>query len=186
MKPETTISEEKIFEGKLIDLSLRRAKLTDGTVVDREVVVNKGAVVIVPLTQNNEVRLVRQYRAAAEKWVIELPAGGLERGEDPDLAAPRELLEETGDQAAAWRNLGGFYSAPGILTEFLNLYLATELTPGPNDLEFDEHIEVLTVPWTEVMAMIRRREIEDGKTIAGLMLAGLHLGLISAAGTRPD
>jgi ADP-ribose pyrophosphatase len=179
-KPETIISEKKVFEGQVIDLSLRQAQLVDGTIVSREVVVNKGAVVIVPVTEKNEVRLVRQYRAGPEKWVIELPAGGLGAGEDPDLAAPRELLEETGDRAATWRKLGGFYSAPGILTEFLHLYLATDLTPGLNNLEFDEHIEVLTVPWPEAMAMIRRREIEDGKTIAGLMLAGLHLGLVQA------
>lgn len=179
MNPETIISEEKIFEGKVIDFSLRQARLLDGTTVSREIVINKGAVVIVALTPNNEVRLVKQYRAAAEKWIIELPAGTLEAGENPDRAAPRELLEETGDQAATWQKLGGFYSAPGILTEFLHLYLATGLTPGPNNLEFDEHIEVITVPWAEAIAMIRRREIEDGKTIAGLMMAGLHLGLIN-------
>lgn len=179
MKPETVIGEEKIFEGKVVDFSLRRAQLADGAIVNREIVINKGAVVIVALTPNHEVRLVKQYRAAAEKWLIELPAGGLERGEDPDLAAPRELLEETGDQAAAWQKLGGFYSAPGILTEFLHLYLATDLTAGPNQLEFDEHIEVMTVPWAEAIAMIRRHEIEDGKTIAGLMMTGLHLGLIT-------
>lgn len=179
MKPETVISEQTIFEGRVIDLTLRQARLASGNIVNREVVVNNGAVVIVPLTASNEIRLVRQYRAAAEKWVIELPAGGLESGEDPDLAAPRELLEETGDRAATWHKLGGFYSAPGVLTEFLELYLATDLTPGPNDLEFDEHIEVLTVPWAEAMAMIRRRQIEDGKTIAGLMVAGLYLNLIS-------
>jgi ADP-ribose pyrophosphatase len=177
MRPETTISEEMIFTGKLIDLSLRQARLTDGSMVNREIVINKGAVVIVPLTTNHEIRLVKQYRAAAEEWVIELPAGGLEAGEDPDEAAPRELLEETGDRAGNWQKIGGFYSAPGILTEYLHLYLATNLTPGPNQLEFDEHIEVLTVPWAEAIAMIRRHEIEDGKTIAGLMLTGLHLGL---------
>ncbi|MBN1994822.1 MAG: NUDIX hydrolase [Anaerolineae bacterium] len=176
-KPETIISEEKIFTGHVLDFSLRQVRLADGQVVGREIVINKGAVVIVPLTGNNEVRLLRQYRAAAEKWIIELPAGGLEPGEDPDLAAPRELLEETGDQAATWQKLHGFYSAPGILTEFLHLYLATDLTPGPNAAEFDEHIEVITVPWAEAMAMIRRHEIEDAKTIAGLMVAGLHLGL---------
>jgi len=181
MKPETTISEEKIFTGKVIDLSLRQARLTDGSVVNREIIINKGAVVIVPLTANHEIRLVKQYRAAAEDWIIELPAGGLEAGEDPDEAAPRELLEETGDRAANWQKLGGFYSAPGILTEFLHLYLATDLTPGPNQLEFDEHIEVLTVLWAEAIAMIRRREIEDSKTIAGLGLAGLHLGLINVS-----
>ena len=180
MLPETIISEEEIFKGKVIDLNLRQVRLIDGREVSREVITNKGAVVIVPITNNNEVRLVRQYRAAAEKWVIELPAGGLEPGEDPDLAAPRELLEETGDQAANWQKLHGFYSAPGILTEFLQLYLATDLTPGPNNLEFDEHIEVLTIPWAEAIAMIRRYEIEDGKTIAGLMSAGLQLGLLAA------
>jgi ADP-ribose pyrophosphatase len=180
MKPETIISEEMIFEGRVMDFSLRRAELADGTLVDREVVVNKGAVVIVPVTANNEVRLVRQYRAGAEAWVIELPAGGLGPGEEPDRAAPRELLEETGDRAASWHKLGGFYSAPGILTEFLHLYLAQDLTPGPNNLEFDEHIEVMTVPWANAIEMIRNHEIEDAKTIAGLTLAGLHLGLLGS------
>ncbi len=178
MKPETIISEEKIFEGKVLDFSLRRARLLDGSTVSREVVINRGAVVIVAITQHNEVRLIRQFRSAADKWLLELPAGGLEPGEDPDLAAPRELLEETGDRAAHWHKLHGFYSAPGILTEFLHLYLATHLTPGPNNLERDEHIEVVTVPWTEAIGLIRRHEIEDAKTIAGLMAAGLHLGLI--------
>ncbi len=177
MKPETIISEEKIFEGQLVDLSLRQARLADGTTVSREIASTEGAVVIVALTQNNEVRLLKQYRAAAEKWIIELPAGSLEAGEDPDLAAPRELLEETGDRATAWHKLNGFYTAPGILTEFLHLYLATGLTPGPNNPEFDEHIEVITVPWTEAIAMIGRHKIEDAKTIAGLTMAGLHLGL---------
>jgi ADP-ribose pyrophosphatase len=178
MKPETIIREEKIFTGRVVDFSLRQAKLADGTTISREIVGTKGAIVIVPLTQKNEVRLVRQFRAAADEWVIELPAGTLELNEDPDLAAPRELLEETGDRAATWHKLGGFYSAPGILDEYLHLYLATDLTPGPNNLEFDEHIEVITVPWAEAVAMIQRHEIEDAKTIAGLMMAGLHLGVI--------
>jgi ADP-ribose pyrophosphatase len=177
MQPETPISEETIFQGKLITLNLRQAQLTDGAVVQREIVSTRGAVVIVALTANNEVRLVKQFRAGVEDWMIELPAGSLEMNENPDLCAPRELVEETGDQAARWQNLGGFYSAPGILTEYLHLYLATDLTPGPNNLEFDEHIEVLTIPWVEAIAMISRGEIADAKTIAGLMLAGLHLGL---------
>lgn len=182
MQPETTISEEKIFQGKLIALNLRQVQLTDGQVARREIVSTRGGVVIVPVTSHNEVRLVKQFRAGVEGWVIELPAGSLESGEDPDLAAPRELLEETGDQATTWHKLGGFYSAPGILTEYLHLYLATHLTAGPNQLEFDEHIEVLTLPWAEVISMIGRGEIEDAKTIAGVMLAGLHLGLINSPG----
>ena len=185
MQPETTMSEQKIFEGQVFDLSLRQAQLADGTIVQREIVVNHGAVVIVPLTENNEVRLVRQFRAAAQTWVIELPAGGLKLNEDPDLAAPRELLEETGDQAATWQKLGGYYSAPGILTEFLHLYLATDLTPGPNQLEFDEHIEVLTVPWSEAIAMISRGEIEDDGTDVALE-AGHADQVGRAAGGRED
>jgi ADP-ribose pyrophosphatase len=182
MQPETTLGEEKIFEGKLVTLHLRRARLADGAIVKREIVSTRGAVVIVPLTAHNEVRLVKQFRAGVENWVLELPAGTLEANEIPDLAAPRELLEETGDQAATWQRLGGFYSAPGILTEYLHVYLATHLTPGPSQLEFDEHIEVLSVPWAEAIAMIGRGEIEDAKTIAGLMLAGLHLRLLDPKG----
>ncbi len=175
-KPETVLHEERIFEGTQFGVSLREVELTNGDRVRREVVLNKGAVVIVPLTDQNEVRLIRQYRAGPQTWVIELPAGGLEVGENPDEAAPRELLEETGDRAATWHKLGGFYTAPAILTEYLHLYLATDLTPGPNTPEFDEHIEVLTVPWSEALAMIRRGEIEDAKTVAGLMMAGLYVG----------
>lgn len=182
MQPETTLSEEKIFQGKLIALNLRQAQLSDGQVVQREIVSTRGGVVIVPVTSRHEIRLVKQFRAGVEGWLIELPAGSLEAGEDPDLAAPRELLEETGDQAATWHKLGGFYSAPGILTEYLHLYLATDLTPGPNRLEFDEHIEVLTLPWVEVIGMIASGEIEDGKTVAGVMQAGLRLGLIGNPG----
>ncbi len=178
MQPETTISEEKIFEGKLVKLNLRQVRLLDGQMVQREVIKTRGAVAVVALTAQNEVRLVKQFRASAETWTIEIPAGTLEPGEDPDLAAPRELLEETGDQAATWQRLGGVYASPGILDEYLNIYLATGLTAGPNRLEFDEHIEVLTIPWSEAIAMIGRGEIEDAKTVAGLMLAGLHLGLM--------
>ncbi len=178
MNPETTVSQEKIFQGKLINLSVRQARLRDGTLVGREIVGTNGAVAVVAMTSNHEVRLVKQFRAAAEKWVYELPAGGLKLGEDPDLAAPRELLEETGDYAATWRKLGGFYTAPGILTEYIHLYLATDLTPGPNALEFDEHIEVVTLSWAEAMAKVNRSEIEDAKSVGGLLMAGLQLGLL--------
>lgn len=178
MNPEEITSEETQFKGRVIDLVLRQARLADGTPVQREIVRNHGAVAVVPVTNNSEVRLVRQFRAAAQKWVIELPAGGLEPDEDPDLAAPRELLEETGDTAATWQKLHGFYTAPGIFTEFIHLYLATDLTAGPNNLEFDEHIEVITIPWAKAIAMIRQHEIEDVKTVAGLLLAGLYLGFI--------
>ncbi len=177
MTPETTISEKTIYDGSMLTFSVREATLEDGTRVNREIVSTKGAVVIVALTAENDVRLVRQFRAAAQKWIIELPAGTLNRGEDPAIAAPRELAEETGDTAAHWEYLGGFYTAPGILTEFLHLYLATDLTAGDTHFDFDEHIENITVPWVEAMAMIKRGDIADAKTIAGLTRAGLHNNL---------
>jgi ADP-ribose pyrophosphatase len=177
-QPETILSEENIFDGKLLRVRLRQVELPDGAVARREVVLNRGAVAIVALTEAREVRLVKQWRAAAEKWMIELPAGGLEIDEDPALAAPRELMEETGDRAASWQKLPGYFASPGILNEYLHVYLATGLTPGPNNTEFDENIEVLTVPWAEAIAMIRRGDIEDAKTVAGLMQAGLHLNLL--------
>ncbi len=180
MLPETTVTEETIFAGQVINLNLRQVKLKDGMLIKREIISTTDAVIIVPVTDKHEVRLVKQFRAAVQKWVIELPAGSLNPGEDPDVAAPRELLEETGDRAAKWEKLHGFYTAPGTLTEFLHLYLATDLTPGPNNLEIDEHIEVLTVPWVEAMAMIRQHQIEDAKSIAGLLQAGLYLELIGA------
>ena len=175
MQPETTISENILHEGKVLSFSLRQVRLPNGTVVQRKIARNRGAVAIVALTDDRQVRLVKQFRSAAQDWIVELPAGGLEPDEDPDLAAPRELLEETGDRAAAWQKLGGFYSAPGILTEYVHLYLATGLTPGPTQLEFDEFIETITVPLNEAIAMIHRQEIQDAKTITGLLLTRLHL-----------
>jgi ADP-ribose pyrophosphatase len=176
MLPETTIREEKVFQGKLLDLSLRQVSLTDGTVVSREVVINRGAVAIVAITDQNQVRLVRQWRAAAQKFVTELPAGGLETGEDPGHAARRELFEETGDQATTWQKLPGYFASPGILTEYLHLFLATGLSPGPNQPEFDENLEIISVPYGDALGMVRGGEIEDAKTIAGLLHAGLQLG----------
>lgn len=180
MVPEKIIQQETVYQGHIFDIQVRQVELPSGAQVNRDVVMNRGAVVIVALTKDNAVRLLKQYRSGAEKWVIELPAGGLEPNEEPDRAAPRELLEETGDQASQWQKLGGFYSAPGILNEYLHVYLATDLTPGPNQLEFDEQIaEVLTIPWSETLAMMKRGDIDDAKTIAALLLAGLHLGLMA-------
>lgn len=175
--PEKTVRENIIFDGKLLRLALRKVQLNDGQDAMREIIKTRGAVVIVPVTANHEVRLVRQYRAAAETWLLELPAGTLEPGEDPGEAAPRELQEETGDHAETWHKLGGIYSAPGILDEYLHIYLATDLTPGQNDLEFDEHIEVLTLPWDEVQQKLVAGEINDAKTLAGLTMAAFHLQL---------
>jgi ADP-ribose pyrophosphatase len=134
-------------------------------------------VVIVPLTQDGQVRMVRQYRSAIGDYLLELPAGTLEPGESPEQAAPRELAEETGDRAESWQRLAGFYTVPGICNEYLHLVLATDLTPGQKHLEFDELIEVVTLPLGEALAKAERGEIRDAKTIIGLMMAAKLRGL---------
>ena len=113
MTPEKTLSEQRIHDGKVLSFAVRQVELPDGNQAVREVAINYGGVAIVALTADNEVRLVRQYRAASQSWVIELPAGSLQPDEDPALGAARELLEETGDEAATWQKLIGFYSRTG-------------------------------------------------------------------------
>jgi ADP-ribose pyrophosphatase len=118
--------------------------------------------------------MVRQYRSAVGEFLLELPAGTLEPNETPEQAAPRELAEETGDCAARWQRLTGFYTVPGICDEYLHLFLATGLTPGQANREFDEFIEVVTLPLDEALRIARRGEIRDAKTIIGLLwVAGM-------------
>jgi ADP-ribose pyrophosphatase len=151
--------------------------LPDGSTALREIVGTPGAVVIVPVTDDQQVRMVRQYRSAIADLLLELPAGTLEPDEPPEQAAPRELAEETGDRAAHWQRLTGFYTVPGICNEYIHLFLATGLSPGPTNRETDEFIEVVTLPYAEALAMVKRGDIRDAKTIIGLLMVAEHLGL---------
>jgi ADP-ribose pyrophosphatase len=136
----------------------------------REIIGTPGAVAIVPLTDDHQVRMVRQYRSAIGEYLLELPAGTLEPGESPEQAAPRELPEETGDRADHWQPLPGFYTVPGMCDEYIHLFLATGLTPGEAKQEADEFIQVVTLPLSEALAMVGRGEIRDAKTIIGLLM----------------
>jgi ADP-ribose pyrophosphatase len=134
-------------------------------------------VVIVPLTDDGKVRMVRQYRSAIGESLLELPAGTLEPDEAPEQAAPRELAEETGDRAARWQWLAGFFTVPGICDEYLHLYLATGLTPGQTNQDADEFIEVVTIPLGEALMMFKKGQIRDAKTIIGLLMAAQLEGI---------
>lgn len=140
-----------------------------GKAKTREIVRHPGACVIVPLLDDGRVCLIRNYRIAVGQTLIELPAGTLEPPEPPHVTAERELIEETGYRAAKIEFLHAFFLSPGILDEKMHLYLATGLTPGETAREEGEEIENWLVPWDEAIAMIFSGQIQDAKSIVGLL-----------------
>jgi ADP-ribose pyrophosphatase len=168
--PERVVDSRLLYKGRIVSFRVDTVELPNGSTTIREIVSTPGAVVIVPLTDDGQVRMVRQYRSAIGQFLLELPAGTLEPDEPPEQAAPRELAEETGDRAAHWQPLTGFFTVPGICNEYLHLFLATGLAPGQTNQESDEFIEVVTLPLDEALAMVRRGEIHDAKTIIGLLM----------------
>jgi len=146
-------------------------QLPDGRHAKREVVGHGGAVCIVPLRDNETVLLIRQFRLPAGKVLLEIPAGGLEKGENPDDSAMRELREETGYRAGNLRRLFAMYLAPGYSTELIHTYLATDLSEDALDQDEDENLELVPMSLNDAIALIFTGEIEDAKTIAGLFAA---------------
>lgn len=140
-----------------------------GRAKTRDIVRHPGACVIVPLLDDGRLCLIRNFRIAVGETLIELPAGTLEPPELPAKTAERELIEETGYRAAKIELLHAFYASPGFLDEKMHLYLATGLSAGESALEEGEEIENLLVPFDEAVAMIFRGEIQDAKTIVGLL-----------------
>jgi len=169
--PERIIDSQTLYEGSIIKFSVNTITLPNGSTSKREIVATPGAVAIVPLTDDGQVRLVRQYRAGITDFSLEIPAGTLEPDEHPDEAAPRELAEETGDRADSWRLLSSIYTSPGICDEVIHIYLATGLTGGQNNLDPDEFIDVTTLPLAQAVEMVNTGDIRDAKTIIGLLMA---------------
>jgi ADP-ribose pyrophosphatase len=135
----------------------------------REIIRHPGACVIVPLLDDGRVCLIRNYRIAVNQTLVELPAGTLEPPEPPHVTAQRELIEETGYRAAKIEFLHAFFLSPGILDEKMHLYLATGLTAGETAREEGEEIENWLVPWPEAVGMVSGGQIQDAKTIVGLL-----------------
>lgn len=165
---EVTLTRQSIFKGKIIDVVLDEVRLPSGEMGTRELVFHQGAVGIVPLTEDERLVLVRQFRKPLEKVMLEIPAGKLETTDSSHLAtAQRELEEETGFQATNWRELTEFASSPGFANEILYLYEATNLTKVNNPLpqDEDELIELVYLTLEEAKSAIKSGEIYDAKTI---------------------
>jgi ADP-ribose pyrophosphatase len=173
---ERLIGSDLIHDGKVVHLYVDTVQLPNGSLTRRETVRHSGAVAIVPLDRDGKVILVRQYRHATGRALLEIPAGTLDKGEDPDQCAIRELQEETGYKPGKLHKIGGIFVAPGYSTEFIHLYLATDLTASRLAMDEDEFIEVQHVPLPDVLNRIQSGEIPDAKTICALFLAQ---GLIS-------
>ncbi len=174
---ELIVASRTLHHGRYLDLRLETIERSDGSRHVREVVGHAGAVAILAVDDEGNVLLVRQWRLPAGRALLEIPAGTLDRDpstgviEDPALAAPRELEEETGYRAATWERLGSFWTAPGFATELMHLYLATGLRPAHGDRlgpDEDEALELVRKPWREAVAAAETGEIEDAKTIVGL------------------
>ena len=168
---ETTRSSETIFEGKVVHLKRDVVILPDGSEAYREVVEHTGGVCIAAVDDERRVFLVDQFRYPIGAVVTELPAGKLERGEDPYAAAVRELREETGCTADEVRSLGSILPSPGYTSERLHLYLATGLHEGTQSLDDGEFLNCYRIPLSEAVSMVRDNRIEDAKSATLLLLA---------------
>jgi len=173
---ETVLETETIYDGKLVRLDRVTVRLPNNETSYREIVRHPGAVAMVPLTPDDEVILVQQFRLASARIMLEIPAGTLKPGEDPQLAAARELQEEIGFRPGRLTPLGGEYTAPGYTTEFIHLFLAEDLDPAPLAVDDDEFLETVTLPLDEALRRVESGAIQDGKTITALLLAGRRLG----------
>lgn len=176
MKPEV-IKNEPIYKGKIFQVSLATVRENEIT-YQREIISHHGSAVIVPVFNDLTVALVRQYRHAAGKYLLEIPAGSLKKDEDARLGAERELEEEIGVRAGKIEKLTEFYVSPGFLSEKMNIFLATDLTEVGQNLEEDELIEIEKYNFPILFEMIRRGDFEDAKTIIGLIFAGAKFGFV--------
>jgi len=168
---EKRISGEEVYHGVIVDVFLDRAELINGSVVKREVVDHPGGVGILPVDENNNCYLVRQFRYPFQREMLEIPAGKLERGEEHYSCAVRELSEETGFTADEYIYCGETCTSPGFSTEVLHVYIAKGLHYGNAHPDDDEFLNVEKYHLSELLNMVKRNEIKDAKTIIAILMA---------------
>lgn len=166
----TVVGSERIYEGRVIKVRVDELETDSGLRMRRDVVEHPGAAVIVSMDAAGLIYWVRQYRHATGQTLLELPAGTLESGEDPEACARRELAEETGFAAAEWQPLGGFFTAPGFCSEYIHAFAATSLSPESADGDEDEDIEVVPLSLEDSLRAIDAGGVIDAKSIAALHL----------------
>jgi ADP-ribose pyrophosphatase len=161
---EVTLSTQPVFDGKIISLQVDTVRLPDGNTATREVVKHPGAVAVLALS-NNKMLVVEQYRQPMQRTEVEIPAGKLDKGEDPLVAAGRELQEETGFHSGDLKLLKSFYTSPGFADEIIHLYVTTNAQPGDMSLDEDEFLEVSELTLEEAYQYMADGRIADAKTM---------------------
>jgi ADP-ribose pyrophosphatase len=169
------LKTEIIYPGRAFTVRRDTLRLPDGHETRFDIVEHIGSVIIIPMDDQGNLLFVRQYRHAAGLDLLELPAGTLDEGEAPEACAHREIREETGMAAGQLEYLGGIYLAPGYSTEYMHVYLASDLRPDPLEADADEFLTVESLPFGKALAMAQRGEIPDAKSLAALFLAHARL-----------
>lgn len=170
---ERKLNGRRIYEGKLLVLDVDEVEMPGGERAIREVIRHPGAAVMLPLLPDGRILMVRQHRYAAGEVLLELPAGKLDAGEDPETCARRELIEETGYQASQVIRLGSFFVSPGYSDEIIHAFLLTGLERAPKggETDPDEALDVVVLNLDELRGMVRRAELRDSKSLTTLVLA---------------
>lgn len=169
-KSEYLINSEFVYEGRAVSVRVDRVRKRNGLETTREIVRHRDCIVALPLDKDNNVLLVRQYRRAVDKVLLELPAGSIDPGEKPEEAVVRELQEEIGYLPEVIKRLGGFYVAPGYCTEYIHIFLAKDLTPGRLVAEDSDEIIVESYSLSEAFELVSTGEICDAKSIIALSI----------------
>lgn len=172
---EKTMKSDKLYEGKILNLRVDTVELPDKKYSKREIIEHPGGVAVIPIAEDNTIVLVKQYRKAVEKFLLEIPAGKLELNEEPRITAIRELKEETGYTTKKMDYLLEFHTSPGYTNEKIYLFLATELIEGDPVPDNGEFIEVEKYDIDTLIKMVDRGEILDSKTIIGINIAKKYL-----------
>lgn len=171
---EKTISSESVYHGKIIDVELHNVTLPNGTSGKRELVYHSGAVAVIAITKDNKIVMVKQFRKPLERTLVEIPAGKLEKHEDPKACAHRELQEETGYHAGKINYVTSFYTSPGFSDEMMHIYYADQLTRGESQTDEDEFVEQMEVTIDEALDLIQQKEIYDAKSVNAIQYLQLR------------
>ncbi|SHJ48506.1 NUDIX hydrolase [Paramaledivibacter caminithermalis] len=166
---ERTIKSDKLYQGKIINLRIDTVELPDQKYSKREIVEHPGAVAVIPITEDNKIVMVKQYRKSVEEYLLEVPAGKLEIGEEPLDCAKRELLEETGYKSDNLQYIFKFYTSPGFCNETISIFLAKDLIVDVAQPDEDEYIEIEKYDIDELIEKINKEEIKDAKTIISIL-----------------